>query len=273
MTSRISCGEARRTLWPEAGPRAASDAVVAAQQHLAGCDACQRFMADMSGMRRALHENAPRPVAPPEVRDRVFAQIARARAGGERRSLWSVRRWVGTAAAALVLLLGGALVLDRVMDRGSDPLRGLAQEHATAVGETRIVSGDAAVVQRWIATHARFAMLVPTLPDARLTGARLRLQGEFRGVVVEYDVKGVPVSYFVIPQDPARWTSGEHPPRLERLTRSGYRVVAWREPGMLHAMIASLPAPQLDGLAQACIKQARGAVASRVFSHSLREVA
>jgi anti-sigma factor RsiW len=264
MSSVSTCGRVRRVLWPDGGPRATSPELIDAQEHLAQCEACQQFVREMRAHADWVRDSA-REQAPAEVRRRLFTAVARARAGMQP----SPRRLVPVswlvAAVVLLVFLGGTLAVDHVLrHRTLDPMSALADDHARALGDAHIASADPAAVSRWLAGQVHFAMLVPALPNGRLLGARLRVMDGRRGAAVQYEVNGVAVTYFVIPVG----SGGEQPSpgtgagRFERLTRAGYRVVAWREPGLLHAMVGSLSESQLATLAEACIKQARGTVAS-----------
>ncbi|MGH7710953.1 MAG: anti-sigma factor family protein [Gemmatimonadaceae bacterium] len=259
-----TCGRVRRLLWPDDGPRATTPGLIDAQDHLAHCEACQEFLRAMRAQADLVRESAPREQAPAEARRRLFTAVARARAGMQppQRRLVPVS-WL-IAALALLTILGGTLAVDHVLRHGTvDPMSALADDHARALGDAHIASADPVSVARWLAGQVHFAMLVPALPNARLLGARLRVMDGRRGAAVQYEVNGVAVTYFVVPvgSDAAQQSIGTGADRFERLTRTGYRVVAWREPGLLHAMIGSLPDSQLATLAEACIKQARGAVA------------
>ncbi len=261
----MACGRVRRLLWPVAGPRATSSDVIEAREHLAHCTACQQFLREMGAQGDLLRDAALREQAPAEVRRRLFAAVARARAGLQVPSARLVPLSWLVAAVALLVILGGTLAVDHVLRHGTvDPIAALADDHVRALGDAQISSADPAVVSRWLTQQVHFAMLVPTLPNARLLGARLRMMDGRRGAAVQYDVNGIAVTYFVVPQG----GDGSQPPtadgqlRLLRFARSGYHVVAWREPGLLHAMVGNLSEPQLALLAEACIKQARGTVAS-----------
>src|SRR5688572_23799295 len=102
----MTCGRARRLLWPDAGPRAASPDVIDAQEHLAACTSCQAFIADLRAVGDATRESAPREQAPAEVRDRLFAAVARARAGMQPRRGRHARQWPVVAAAVALIIVG-----------------------------------------------------------------------------------------------------------------------------------------------------------------------
>jgi anti-sigma factor RsiW len=258
----ITCGRARRLLWPDAGPRAASPEVIEAQQHLEACRACQTFGRDMLALRGAIHDAAPREHAPPDVRGRLFSAIARARTGVEESPSHRRRRaqWL-TAAVVLLIGLAGSLTVGRLPRHApADSITAIAEEHAKALGETHVASADPEEIARWLAGQVHFAIHVPVLPGAELRGARLYVAGGRRGAVVEYDVGAVAVSYFVVP-DGTEGTDHSAPVRFEGTKRAGYHVVAWREPGLLHAMVGDLPESRLAMLAKACVDQARRSVA------------
>jgi hypothetical protein len=249
----ISCGRARRVLWPDAGPRAVTQETELAQQHVAECTECRLFLEEMGRLGRLTHDLAPRPQAPRDVRDRLFKAVARVRTGspalGQR---WAARR-VGLA-AVLALLAGGALIWGRRAATPPDRFTGLAEDHMRATRGDGLISGDSASVSRWLAARLPFAMEVPALPGLKIRGARLCLMDGRRGGVVEYSSEGRPVSYFVVPdEDPAeRLSTGD----LRSALRAGYHVVTWREPGLVHALVGDLPEATLVGLARLCIQKA-----------------
>lgn len=262
MTSvRMTCGRARRLLWPDGGPRAASCEVIEAQEHVMGCDSCREFFREMRMLGEAIRTAAPREEAPAEVRRRVFSALARARAGVP---LSRVRHWRQpwlAAAAVLLLALGGALTVDRlVRQERDDPISTIVEDHARVLSAGRIDSTDPVEVTRWLAARVHFALHVPALPDARLVGARLCVVDGRRGAVVEYEVGDVRVSYFIVP-DASQAAEGDEAPEFHGAARSGYRLVWWREPGLVHAIVGNIPASTLLNLAKACVKQARRAVA------------
>ena len=47
------------------------------------------------------------------------------------------------------------------------------------------------------------------------------------------------------------------------LVRAGYRVVAWREPGLMHALVGNLPEATLVALARLCIQKATALLGAR----------
>jgi anti-sigma factor RsiW len=257
----ITCGRARRLLWPDGGPRPATSDVIDAQDHVAGCTACQGFITEMRALGEAVRESAPREQAPAEVRDRLFAALAHARTGTQPRRRRHARNWLLLTAAVLLVVVGATRLADRLTRQPPpDAIAALAEDHARAVGEAHIASTDPAEVAKWVAGRVHFAMQVPVLPGASLRGARISVFDGRRSAVLEYDVKGTAMSYFVMPNE--RRTPDAHSPlRFDQTARAGYQVVTWREPGLLHAMVGNLSPSQLMMLAKACVEQAGRAVA------------
>jgi hypothetical protein len=249
----MSCGEARRLLWPDAGPRAVTAEIEVAEGHLAGCEECRIFREEMRRLARLTHDRAPRPHAPLAVRDRLFNTVARARTGSSASRHPGLGRWAALA-ALIALALGLAVVWGSRGAARSDPLAGFAEDHIRATRGDGIVSGDSAVVARWLASRLPFAMDVPSLPNLELRGARLCIMDGRRGGVVEYSAEGRSVSYFVVPVWPAPATP-PRPGELRLVSREGYHVAAWGEPGLVHALVGDLPEAALVQLARLCMRQ------------------
>ncbi|MEO6528730.1 MAG: hypothetical protein ABIP93_19085 [Gemmatimonadaceae bacterium] len=252
-------------LWPDGGPQIASPDVLEAQEHLASCIACRRFVDDMLQISIAVGAAAPRSAAAPaELRERLFTALARARVGSANES--GARRARSRSAliavgAVVLLLVSGTWLYER-WPRASEPdmFAVLAEDHGRVSSGARIVSSDTGAVARWIGARVPFAMYVPELPGARLRGARLVLFAGRRGAVAEYDVNGSLVSYFVLPAaSPLPAADGRV--RFEHNSRAGYGEVAWQDAGLLHVMVGTLPLPRLEQFARDCIAGMSGAVA------------
>jgi anti-sigma factor RsiW len=105
-------------------------------------------------------------------------------------------------------------------------------------------------VADWLAERLPFVVQVPLFPEARLTGARLLVDDEKSGAVVEYAAQGRRLTYYVLPG------GGTGLPRQVRLgSRDGYRVASWHDAGLTHALVATLPGPKLIEYARYCIHQ------------------
>jgi anti-sigma factor RsiW len=250
----MSCGRARRLLWPDAGPREATAEIVGAREHASGCEACRAFLQEMQRIGERIGRTAPRPTAPAEARERLFKAIARARtASGAPASADRLRR---TALAGIaVFLVVGLGVLGYLTVRGGlggshDTIGSIVEDRRRSQQGTGLFSSDSLQVAHWLAERLPFAVQVPLFPEARLTGARLLVDDEKSGAVVEYVTQGRILTYYVLSGD------GVGLPRQVQLaSRDGYRVASWHDAGLTHALVATLPGPTLVEYARYCIHQ------------------
>jgi anti-sigma factor RsiW len=192
-----------------------------------------------------------------DVRDRLFKAIARARIDG-RVGAVSRRRRIWSALAAAGLLAGGTWLGVRAVsehtDTGPDPLGAIAEDHLRSQRHTGLTSADSLEVARWLGERVPFPVAIPLFPDARMTGARLLLANGRSGAVVDYLIAGRPLSYYVLPAA----LGGSTSEAIQVTSRGGYRIAAWEEGGLTHALVAGLPGPKLVELAHYCIAQTTG---------------
>jgi len=255
----LHCGRARRLLWPDTTLREATPAVVEAQAHVVGCQECQTFFVQMQATGALVARATPRVTAPPEVRERLFRNIARARMAPLPRRRWPLWR-IAAAAAALVVATG--LWRSAVQLEAPDPIAVFADDHLRAAAGPGVQTSDASTASSWLRERLPFAIQVPRFPDGRVEGARLCLMAGAHGGVVEYRLGEHHLSYYVVPAD--RGFPESTALDLRSTIRAGYRVVAWREDGLMHALVADLPESALRELARICIEQGMGGPAARV---------
>lgn len=253
---RISCELARRTIWPNSGPVGASPEVLTARDHVETCPSCGAFLRGMEGVARTIRDNAPRPTAPLDLRERVFENIANRRAAHGRR--FQLRIIAGAAlaiAGAIGIFLTPVLRHPRDSTARSEVVSALADDHGRSMRGEGIRSPDAAEVSAWIRARLPFAVEVPVFDDAKLRSARLGNVTGHQAAIIEYDLKGRTVSYFVFDAGPNERDGpvGE----LSHATDRGYQIVMWREPDLIHALVGAVPRSRLDELARICIAQSR----------------
>jgi hypothetical protein len=258
----MTCGRARRLLWPDTGPKEATAEVVAAREHVSRCALCQRFFHDMRHLGERIREAIPRPEAPVAVRDRLFKAIARARTGeGVRGTIQRRRLW---AAGLAAMLIGGGtwLGLSQIPDRempSPDPIGAMAEDHLRSQRNTGLASSDSLEVARWLGDRLPFAVEIPIFPGAELRGARLLLVNRQSGAAIDYLIAGRPLSYYILPAIETETRTGIREIRVA--SRAGYRVATWEDAGLIHALVAGLPGPKLVELAHYCIQQMASVVA------------
>lgn len=249
-----SCGRARRVLWPDAGPREATAGIVAAREHASECESCQAFLRDMQRIAERIGRTAPRPAAPLEVRDRLFKAIARGRTASAAPARGTRLRRTAIAGARGLLVVGLGLLGYLTVRGGSsgshDAIGSIVEDQLRSQKGAGLVSSDSLQVAHWLAERLPFSVQVPLFPEARLTGARLLVDDQKSGAVVEYMAQGRLLTYYVLP------SGGTGLPRQVQLaSRDGYRVARWHDAGLTHALVATLPGPKLIEYARYCIHQ------------------
>jgi len=79
------------------------------------------------------------------------------------------------------------------------------------------------------------------------------------GAVVEYTIAGRSLAYYVLPAP--HGDRGAKPREVRLASRAGYRIAAWDDAGLTHALVAGLPERKLIELAHYCMQQMMAAVA------------
>lgn len=267
----MQCGKARRLLWPDDGPKVVGPGLEEAQAHLEACTECQRFLDDMRAIGERVRALAPRPKAPAAVRERLFTALARERAAlppppGRSRGAFK-RGATVVAAAALVLLSALPWWTSRQggPPASRTPMAAIVEDHARALLDESIHTGDANAIEDWLAARIPFSVRIPEIPNAALEGARLCLLDGKRGAVLHFRIDNRPVSYYIMPAD-RNDTSPPDPAAFRHEAEAGYRVVAWRDAGLIHALVGDLPRERLSALAHFC---AHGESALRANGQSL----
>lgn len=246
---RDSCGQARRLFWPDAGLRPVDEETIAARRHRERCPNCQAFFGEMEIIRAAVRDAVAGEAMPIELREQIYERLAEARVLRPR------RRWSAALAAAAIVavVILGAIVLLQPHSPMTPLVPALAAEHAKAMGGDRLASSDPSEVERWLVARVAFAVHVPMFSEARLRGARICLTESGRGAVVEYAIGDRTLSYFVLPATEYPFPIGAG---LTRAAESGYRMVLWRDTGLVHALVGAISQEELDRLARECIEEA-----------------
>jgi anti-sigma factor RsiW len=244
----MTCGRARRLAWDDPDAIVVSVERARAMAHLARCPACQRFVAAMRLFKRAVGMARGVESAPATLRLRVQDTL---QAAHRRRVRHHRRRWVlvGLAAALALLALGS-----RLLPGGpGDPVRQIVRDEEARRAQSGIESSDPGAVHAWLAERVPFPVHVPTLPDARLTGAMVAAAEGRYSAVLRFQVGGRPVSYVVSSSQ----SGGDF--RFRPGQVGDLAVVSWRQPGLLHVWFGPIPPEHLASLARRCAEQARAA--------------
>jgi hypothetical protein len=249
----MSCGRARRLLWPGAGPREATAEMVAAREHASECEACQEFLQDMQRVSDRIGRLAPRSTAPADVRDRLFKTIAQARTATAplARAARLRQMMVAGVTALLVAAIGWLGYVALQTDAGAtDPIGSIVEDRLRSQQGAGLASSDSLQVAQWLAERLPFAVQVPIFPEASLMGDRVLVNNRRTGAVVEYVVQGLLLTYYVLPG-----AAMGDPRQIQIASRAGYRVASWHDAGLTHALVATLPGSRLLEYARYCIHQ------------------
>jgi anti-sigma factor RsiW len=212
----------------------------------------------METMANVVRRLAPRPLMPPSLRERLLRTVARERSTPTRRQLRIPHRARmviagAIAVAALVLIV----LLPTYQNWGDDTWRNaisaIVEDHARVLHYDSLTTSDAGVARQWLNARVAFAVNVPEVNGIVLERAEICQLNGLRACLLRYRVDGQPVSYYSY-----ELSRDEIPPEtassatFRQTEEAGYRVVSWQEAGVLHALVADLPADRLVALARAC---------------------
>jgi len=243
----MDCLTTRSLLGASPAPTEFSREIEAAHRHLRACAACRAWQDAGRDWRRALREGLPPVEAPLPVRERLFATLARARAGvdlrAQRRRLTAAMLVMGLASGSLA-----ALFFWREATRDGSFVRSLAEDHllyASNPVPAEFVSQDPIAVARWFAARVDFAVPPPDLRDGDLLGGRLCTLADRRVALWLWRSGDRRVSLFQMPAGglalgrlramevgSRRFLCGHH---------KGVGVLAWTERDLLYALVSDLP--------------------------------
>ncbi len=243
------CGAARRLILDRSAVRRFDESRLAAERHAAGCAACRSFMAESEATTRLIKQSVASP-APVHLRERVFDAIAAARSPG-----FAPRRIQHIVAATICVSVAG-LVLGYGFWNRPDmdvTIATIAADHAITAVDDHIVSGSTIEIEAWLTDRVSHAVMVPTLSGAVVVGARTSVTPQGKSAVVEYEIDGRRVSYFVL-LAPSGAAANE---RVRVSASRGYSIAHWRDRGLVHAFVGALPPNRVKSLAEECIHQAQ----------------
>ena len=271
----MNCAEAVVAIGARCDGELAGDAAAALDAHVAGCAACRAEQAALVALRDEIRAQAPRHVAPPALRARVDAELARAFAGAgvdarpatptiaarakeavlARARSWTRerRRWfaAGAFAGALLAVVVGALTGVVARHWGGDDVAVAAVEShvaATLGGHAiTVASSDRHQIKPWLSARLDYAAPVVELADSPfvLAGARVDRLGGRPVATLVYRYRLHVVDVFVRPLADA----GDAPAltmvrgfAVARASGAGmeWRAVADVEPAVLAAFVGQL---------------------------------
>jgi len=268
----MNCAEAVVAIGARCDGELAGDAAAALDAHVAGCAACRAEQAALVALRDEIRAQVPRHVAPPALRARIDAELARAFAGAgvdarpaiAARAKEAVlalarswtrerRRWftAGAFAGALLAVAVGALTGVVARHWGDDDVAVAAVEShvaATLGGHAiTVASSDRHQIKPWLSARLDYAAPVVELADSPfvLAGARVDRLGGRPVATLVYRYRLHVVDVFVRPLADA----GDAPAltmvrgfTVARASGAGmeWRAVADVEPAVLAEFVGQL---------------------------------
>jgi anti-sigma factor RsiW len=224
----------------------------ALQRHLEGCADCTLRVEARRRLVALLSTEAERPLADDRLRQRLLANLPRAR----RRSSWWLAAPTAVALAASLMLYiaipaRGQLGVEAMM---SAHLRSLAPGHLTDVE-----SSDRHTVKPWFNGRLPFSPPVPDLADRQfpLVGGRLDYIGAQSAACLVYRHQLHVINLCLWPRD------GTAPTMPKSAEENGYRLLSWQQDKLAVAVISDLNRAELEQFKALWIDRSRDATNSR----------
>ncbi|WP_283745332.1 anti-sigma factor [Sideroxydans sp. CL21] len=219
--------------------------LLALEQHLDSCAACQSEFSALSSMRESLKSHAPYFSAPDHLAQRITMSLPRHRTDTPRPIEWNLN-WMNAGAVlvtVLALAWSGAVYLnqpssqDRLVEELiSSHVRSLQVDHLSDV-----VSSDKHTVKPWFNGKLDFSPPVFDLSSSGfpLVGGRLDYLNGRSVAVLVYRHNQHPINVYV-------WPGKAGTADLKMQERQGYHLIRWTKDGMEYWAVSDLATNELE---------------------------
>jgi len=217
-------------------------ASVKLEEHLAGCESCQRQLAEQQELLEVVRSETPRFVASPFLKTRIRAALreeARSAPGG----FWKgfSRAWLYSGAAAAVALILAVTfswrqgLPDFVQEAVANHVRSLQASHLMDVAST-----DQHTVKPWFAGKLDYSPQVVDLATSGypLIGGRLDVLQQRTVAAIIYQRRKHYINLFI-------WPSGGNSVPAHFYSQNGYHVLTWTKSGMNYVAVSELNEKEL----------------------------
>jgi len=216
------------------------------EEHLRGCAACARQVADQQSLKAAFAQEGLRHMPDARLHWRVMSALKKE----QRKESWHARAWLPWGGALAASLLA-ALVLWRTLPVGlsaqdalvaevtSDHVRSLMADHLTDV-----LSTDQHTVKPWFDGKLAFAPPVTDFKDQGfpLVGGRLDFLGGHPVAAIVYQRRRHYINVFVCPENRDLTTASFE------ASHDGYNLIHWSRSGMNFWAVSDLGTAELQDL-------------------------
>ena len=246
----MTCAECRAALGGYVDGELSPLDSAAVSAHLTSCVSCTAEHSELLQMMRHIQEKLPPLQAPPALRDRIKASIARADSPRDSlRQEQSGRRWRPWLAAAGIVLAGGAGYLagtrrtDSVVPSLADAVLSAHVRSLQPGHLTDIVSSDQHTVKPWFTGKLDYAPSVLRLETDGfpLAGGRLDYLPDRPVAALVYTRRSHVINVLSYPAT----TTGDVAPHLE--SKKGFQIANWSAGGMTWWVVSDLAADELRG--------------------------
>ncbi len=247
----MMCDEVRGKLSPYVDSELVSSEMAEVEQHLRGCAACATDARERLQMKLATRAAGTRYVPSADFRRRM-EQSLRAK---QSRQWWRMPRFAIPAFAAVLLIAGAALLVDR--NAREDELTEIADLHVTELASASpvdVVSTDRHTVKPWFAGKLPFSFNLPELQNSEFTlvGGRVAYFQRSSGAQLLFTVRKHQLSVFIFKDEPRNFHLG-----TTVSTRLALHVESWSEGGLRYFIVSDAPASDVHALSELMRKAAR----------------
>jgi anti-sigma factor RsiW len=245
----MRCETARRILWPQPGPRPATDEAAAAFEHYSSCEECRRFFAHQNVLGRRLKHLGARVKAPPGLVQRISAALADEtvlHATGSR------SRRLSRGALALVAAAALLVVVIRPTGVPAEVAQPLVTEAQVILSQPEgYSSSDIRELENWLELRVGYPVHIPDISNSYLVGVRIATLAGTKTAAAVYLVEGMPLTYFALPSGRVLGLEVRGS-RVKGVSSDGYNVALWAERGRARAIVAPMPLERVVGVAEEC---------------------
>lgn len=251
----MECGEARKIIYLTSGVESVTSELVEAKRHIKHCAKCSEFFRGEETLKNLIKERAPREKAPPSLREKVLAEIAKRHGQKLSDRFHNVFRSIRTARIIPLTLIGVFLILLAILVFYSVSLNQehqslaylLAEDHITNIPETaQILSSEPRSVEDWFRGKVDFMLKVPELRGATLRGGRLCRIKNSRIALLFYEKDKKTISLFAMDDSLADIGKVEiQGKNLYHQSEKGCNLIFWREKGIVYALVSDIRREEL----------------------------